>query len=134
MRRQRGLELGGRVQVGRLLDRAPGRALVGRRDRDDLDPVCGSEPLDRLPQRLLAVAEVRAEPDEGPHAGYVSRVWIFTPANTEPVENALVPSAWFSACADEATSVAFRPLIVVPVGVVVIVAWEVSSRAKTPLP
>jgi hypothetical protein len=28
--------------------------------------------------------------------------------HTDPVENALVPSAWFSACADEATSVAFE--------------------------
>ena len=65
--RVRGRELDDGVQVGALVGGAPDRlGLVDGGDGDDVP--AGPQPLDGGPQEGAAVAEVRAEADEGPAA------------------------------------------------------------------
>ena len=57
------LEPRGRVQKARLLDDADRIGLANRRDGDDLDVVVGLQPVERLANQALAVAEVRPDAD-----------------------------------------------------------------------
>jgi len=63
--REARLELGGAVQEARLVDVADRVGLAEGGDGDDLDPGLVGERVDGAAQRALAVAEVRAECDEG---------------------------------------------------------------------
>jgi subtilisin family serine protease len=63
-RRELRLDLGGRVEEARLVDESDRHGLAERRDAPQLDARLPGEQLERLPERRLAVAEVRAEADE----------------------------------------------------------------------
>ena len=63
-RRKLRLDLGGRIQEARLVEESDRVGLAEGRDAPQLDAGLASEQLERLPERRLAVAEVRAEAHE----------------------------------------------------------------------
>ncbi len=64
-RRERRVDPDRRIQERRLVDLAPGRRQVERRDGFDLDLRIGGEPIDRGRDQFAAVADIAAETEHG---------------------------------------------------------------------
>jgi len=92
--RQRRLENGDAVEEPRLRRQADRLGVDEGRDRNDLDGGIGAELVERREQRLLAVAEVRAQPDKRAlHAASVPL------ASASPVRRLLLIAVAAALCA-----------------------------------
>ena len=89
-----GLELRDAVEKPRLVDEADRLGLDEAGDGDDLDGVLRAECSQRAAERLLAVAEVRAESDVGPGHGF--RAYRYPP---RPVRRRLLIALVAALCA-----------------------------------